>query len=68
MAHFFPSMFKSLLLLCSIIDTNIVFKIIRALNYLHKQKQIVHRDLKPANLMVRDDDKLTISKCSLSII
>lgn len=68
MAHFFPSMFKSLLLLCSIIDTNIVFKIIRALNYLHKQKQIVHRDLKPANLMVGDDDKLTISKCSLSII
>lgn len=40
----------------------IFVQIIRALNYLHKEKKIIHRDLSANNIMLSDNDKVTISK------
>ena len=37
-------------------------QLVLGLRYLHKEKHIVHRDLSPANIMIRHDDKLTISE------
>lgn len=43
----------------------VFMQLVLALRYLHKEKRVVHRDLSPANLMLSDEDKLTISECSL---
>lgn len=39
----------------------VVFQMVLALRYLHKEKNIVHRDLTPNNIMLGENDKVTIS-------
>jgi NIMA (never in mitosis gene a)-related kinase 10 len=45
---------------------NIFLQIVRALNYLHKEKHIVHRDLTSNNIMLGEDDKITITDFGLA--
>jgi NIMA (never in mitosis gene a)-related kinase 10 len=45
---------------------NIFIQIVRALNYLHKEKHIVHRDLTSNNIMLGENDKITITDFGLA--
>ncbi|CAD5117749.1 DgyrCDS6496 [Dimorphilus gyrociliatus] len=44
----------------------IFVQIVRALNYLHKEKKIIHRDLSANNIMLSDTDKVTITDFGLA--